>query len=56
MSITTVTKKQPVAWAKHMEAVSILIQEIEVQVELGLLIPILEFASNIKTQLQLELP
>ena len=56
LSVTTVTRKQPVPWAQHMDAVSVLLQEIELQVELGLLVPILEFVHNMSVQLQLELP
>ena len=53
---TTVTRKQSIPHAKHMDAISVLMQEIELQVELSLLVPLLEFMQNMTLQLQLELP
>ena len=56
LCVTTVTRKHSIPHATHMDAISVLLQEIELQVELSLLVPLLEFVQNMTLQLQLELP
>ena len=54
--LSAVIKAQPVEWATHLDAVSVLVQAIVVQVELPIVEHLLQFASAVQQESRLQLP
>lgn len=56
LHMSAIIKRQPVSWTTHLDAVSVLLQAVNVQVELALVERLLEFAAHLKISTSMQMP